>query len=726
MPVTPGAAGVSFDVLLAFSLDAEANRRVQSGVSTMEAELKRLQEEAGKVGPEFKESTEQVKKSSKESAQDLRAQARAMRAEVAAISSDVKNLQIGLLRDLSSSLASFSAKSLVTGGAILGGIFAESQNFVNESEKLGRMTSETRAWAAATAELATARREIDFELLRTALPIMQQAARVATQASAFVRQHPEITSLALKSGAILVGVGVIGTAVSKGIKLVADVQYLATIPTQIAAAKLQDAAADKQLQAAGLQFKGAGGGAAKAAGGAGLLGLGVTALSSAAITGAVAIPMIKVLDTIENTISERFGRLGGIMTDALAAPLARILPGFGLLRTVAGHVLPVFQKLTDGIDLFGKTAKTAGRDLEQAAGLIRGSANEREIVEAFQSWKEDDRRIVQEAADNRKKIIADSEREIANITRSYAQERAGIIARFSKQAAEITRRFEEENQRAEEDYQNSRASILEEGARRLQELEESHQARLEQIRKEGAEAIDEAERSRDALGLVNAQRRVVEEEAEENRSFRAEAARSRRETAQRIADLDAQYAIERARRQEEYQQDLADNAAQRAEELKQAQDQYQAELRQAAEARAQQLRELEEGLQAERLRRREVFLAQIRDLDEYLLGDRAIRTRYYNESLAEAEAYFARLRGLQASTGLGNLTGSVGTIPNGDTLGAQAAIGAGIVNALLGARGDSRSVVYNDGRRMEAPISKDMRDIYRKTARDALRDAIGA
>lgn len=733
MPITPGSAGASFDVLLAFSMDEEANRRVQAGISTLEAELKRLQGEAKGVGPAYKESGETVKKTSKEVAQELRAQARAMRAEAASLASDIKAVQIGLLRDLSSSIAGISTKALVTGGAIIGGIFAEVQNYVNKAPEA---TRETREWAAAMETIGRSRSRIDEELLRTTLPLLKDAARISSQIAGFVESHPEITSIALQAGKILVGVGVIGLAVSKGIKLVADIQYLTTIPTQLAAAKLQDLAADKQLAAARIQLKdipgagGGGGGAGRALGNIGLIG-GFLALSASVVLGTS-----KALDGL----AERLVEMGGVAK------------GVGQGIQVANHGLLPLIKNTLG---FGQATAGVAKEVSLATGLIRGSANEAAIVEAFSSWKEDDARLIREAADNRARIIAEGERQIADITREYANERVDINRRFNSNRANITRSFEQEDLRAAEDHQRSRAEEIARGNDRIRELEESHQERLREIRERAAESIEAATFSRDALALVRAQRQLTEDEQEENRSFRQEAARARRETAQRLQELDSQYAIERDRRRQQFEQDLADNEAQRVEELRRAAEAFQAERAQAQASQAQKLRDLQEGLNAERIRRREVFLAQIRDLDASLLGEQALRQKKYQDMLRDAEAFLNQYRATlpTASSPFSGVTGSAGgtvrdkggymgrglyqnlsgvpefALSGSTTKAAERAIGANLtdesLSRLFGRLGDMRSAVYNDNRRMDAPLSKDARRMYEETARAALQKALG-
>jgi hypothetical protein len=727
MPITPGAAGTSFDVLLAFSLDAEANRRVSQGISTMEQELKRIQKEAEGVGEEYKESGEKVRDESKKTADSLRQDARAIRAEVASMTSDVRNLQIGLLRDLSGTISSISTKALVAGTAIVGGIFAEVNRYVQKAPEASRLT---REWTAATEQLGRARERVDQELLRAALPLLQQVARVATQASAFVSRYPEITSIALKAGTILAGVGVIGLAVSKGIKLVADAIYLSTIPTQLTAAKLQDLAADKQLAAARLQAKDinvpSGGG-----GVGGTLGKVGAAGAFLAISTAVILGTSKAFDEL----SKKLISMGGIAA------------GIGQGIAVANH----------GIARMGDRSQKAGDQADEASEKIsRFGDNEAAIVEAFSDWKNDDARLIREATENRKKIISEGEREIAGITRDYASERVSINKDANQRRAEIVRSFEQESAEAERTYFEDRSRIQTEGDQRLEEMRADHLERLRQLESDSLDRQNELAGDRDALGLEREKERLAKEQEEEIRSFNIERGRAKQETSQRIADLDNQFAAERARRQAQYEQDLRENEAQRAENLARAAEAYQQEVRQAREATAAKLRELQEGLHAERLRRREVFLEQIRDLDASLLGERALRQRRYNEMLQDAEIFFQQYRrAMPSGSSFSTVTGTAGLIPTRDSGGyasrglyglamngipeyilsgsttraAERAIGGNLSErALFGLfdrLGDVRSAVYNDNRRMEVPLSKDTRRAYEKTAEEAIRRALG-
>jgi hypothetical protein len=739
MPITPGATGASFDVLLAFALDAEANRRVESGISTIEAELKRLQQEAAKVGPEYKESGEDIKRTNKEITRSMQAEARAMRSEAASLVSDIQSAQTSALNQISGFISGISQQALITGGLLTGGIFAEVNRFVKEQEKIGRATAATREWAQATEELGRARERVDTVLLSASLPLLQQVARFATQAAGVVERHPEIASLALKAGVLLLGFGALGTIAARGIKLVADIRLLSTIPIQLSAAKLQDIAADKQLAAARLRLKELGGKLPGGAAGGGVLaGLAVpiTAIITATLAHAgLQAFLIRAGAGLRKQVGLDRVILGG--ANLIGQGLGRVS---GLDEKEIERKATVFSaligRLTGDIDENSKLWKEASESIRKAGGAVADATGKLsslapEVVEAFTSWKEDDARLIQEAADNRREILQDAEKEIADITKNGARERVEINRRFNEARADIIHRFEEEEIRAEQDRAEAKADAARNSAEQIQQIEADSRERLRQLAADSADRIDELERSRDALGIVKEQRALQDAQDEEKRSTRLAVDQVRRETAARMAEIDRQFETERARRRQEFEQALQENAAARAQELRQAAEAQAEELRQAREATAAKLREIQEGLNAERLRRREIFLAQIRDLDASLLGEVNLRRDYYNRMQQDAEAFFAKYRATLpgGSSSTSSLSGVTGT--SGGTRSAAQTIGSSleqetILRALAAKEGASRSVSYIDQKRISAPLSKDQRALMQKMAEDALLYAIGA
>ena len=272
--VAPSAAGASHDILLRFMMDEAANERVKRGISTINDELKKLQgafpgqeiaKEAEKVQDAFEKTEEQVKQTSK----TLQAEARLMQAQAAAMVDGTKQAQLAALKSVADQVAGISQVALAGGLALVGGVFAAANKYVNDAEEA---TAVTLRWKAAQDSLNRSGMRFGAVLAETALPLLEKAARVADQASRFVERNPDVVRAALNSGAALAALGAIGIAVSRGIRLYADVQALALIPTQLTAAKLQDQAANKMLLAAQMQAKELGISAPAPAAGRGLAG----------------------------------------------------------------------------------------------------------------------------------------------------------------------------------------------------------------------------------------------------------------------------------------------------------------------------------------------------------------------------------------------------------------------------------------------------------------------
>ena len=410
------------------------------------------------------------------------------------------------------------------------------------------------------------------------------------------------------------------------------------------------------------------------------------------------------------------------------------------------------ERLNREIKNLGSQAGQTADDLSQASDQLAGSANEKSIVDAFTKWKQDDARLVQEAAENRKRIIADAERQIVEITRNYAAQRVAINQRFNDQRADIISNYSQDLIQAEQNYQQNRAEIIKDAGEDIQKLEEQHQEDIRKMTLEHNQAVADLSASRDALGLVKEERRFNQERAESERSVNKEIAARKRETAQRLADLAEQYALERAQKQQQFQLALAENEKNRQEELKQTQIAEQEQLKAARDAKAQQLKELQEALNAERLRRREVFIAEIRDLDAGLLGERNLKRQYYTLMLQDAQTWLdqyraalnspstttptAKASGGYASYGLYRLgdasSGGPGRrefVLNGpSTTAAEKIIGgqlsqAGLLRALGGGTSNQQANYY-DYRRMERPMSKDDKNAYRQGAMDALNELL--
>lgn len=617
-----------------------ANAKLQSGVSADEAVLESLEAQAGELARKYEEMGGKIVKTNKEMAKSLQAEARVLRSEAAAIVDGLRAQQISTLNQISGVIGGLSRTALVGGAGLIGGVFGFANKYVKDAEEA---TEVTRAWEAAQESLKRSGERTGAVFAQEALPMLEEAARLASKAAGFIEANPEIVSAALETGKILVGLSVLGTLASKGIKLVADAKSLVAISSQLTAAKLQDTAANKQLAAAQLRLKDIGGSLPGGKGGS-LLGLGPLA---AILSGGAAFAAI-------GTKASQFGAsLFGTTPIKFWEDLA----------AKVGITLPKIKDLADRVLNFGDAVDEAGQKAGIALTRLAGSENEEAVVSAFAKWQEDDRRLIEEAAENRKKILTDAEKAIANATRQYGQQRVDINKQFDKSRADIIKRFAESSKQEEINYAKARADIIKGTGEDIQRIEQQHQENIRQMTLEHNQRVEDLTASRDALGLAKEHRQFDQDLAESERETNQEIAQRRRETAVRLQELAAEYAAERVQRQVQFEQSLAENEVRRQEELKEAAIAHAEELKQLREQRAARLRELQEGLNAERLRRREVFIAEIRDLDSALLGERNLKTKYYTLMLQDAEKWLAAYR---ARLG-GSTTGTVGSsIPTRD------------------------------------------------------------
>jgi len=820
-------ANANFDILLKFILDESSKQKTKSGVDDLNKKLdetgtkasqiskgvdewskslKEAERLSKKFGDEFTKRYEAAiatGKSLEEAIAGVRkelektseapndkgaiadqikranAEARLLRREAAAIVNDFERVRLAQIKSFGSRLGGASRTGLVASGALFAGVFAEANRFAKEAEETGKATRATREWTAATKELAQARARVDTVLLREALPLLQQAAEIASRTAGFIESHPELIRAALETGKIVAGLSVLGILASKGIALYADAKALLFGTEQLAAAKLQDQAATKQLSAAALQAKLAGikVPAAAAAAGATAATVGSIAgaiLANVAIQGLIfrATAPLRRATGLSDVVTGGAQRAGNLIGKFSGLPTEEIERKSLVFSAIIGRLTgdidensELWKKAAASIELAGDKVATTADDLISAAGQIAGSAHESEIVDAFQKWKEDDARIVQEAADQRVRIVAEAEKSVTAETAKFASTVAKINSGADKRAESITSNFYKEQAAAETRYQQQRAKLIKDGAQEIRDIQEEHQERLRKLIQDHDERVEGLVSSRDALGLAKENRRFAQEKAEENRGVREEIAKRKQQLAERLQEMAAEHQAEQAQRFADFQERLAENEAQRQEELKAAAAAHAEELKQIREQKATQLRELTASLNAELQRRQHYFIAQIRDLDAALLGERNLKNRNYALMLIEAQRFFNAWSSMipgsstattptptaispTTGTGFGAFFGSSfasggyasGIVRTGEegrefilsnraTRAAERMVGGGltqdaILSALArGGTGNSRSLTVNDNSRFDGRISaSQVREIKRETRKEILKE----
>lgn len=708
----------TLNLLLKFGLDSQSLGRVKSGVSSLEKELDNAKAKALATQKSLLDMSE----SAKQAGQTY-------------------------------------AKIFAVGVGVTGGIFAAADRYVKNAQVA---TETTKQWTAQTEKLQLAQGRIGAVLAEQALPLLQKAADLAGKAANFVDRNPEIVKAALNIGVAVASIGAIGMAVTKGIKLYADVKFALIGVQQLAAGKLMADAAKMQLAASAAGKYGVAGGLIGPAA-AGSAGAGAGGGLAGAASGALLPIVTTVVSLLAGSyLGTKLGNLGGkaIYGDQwqdkgfgdsmkevlkttkqivlLASPL-HILSGEAEKLGLISHDTRVkifdLQKailgLGDASEKGFKGGKSSNVGAHAEAMTSEVTSEQMQIVDSYVDMLREEKQAAQQYASDRLEIIRDAQARELSILASNQKAIYQINTNYNKQVASITANFQKASAAAERSYAQQRAQVIRNAGVEIRRIEEDHQANMRKLLLEHNDRVNDLVSSRDALGLVREMRDYERRRQEEEENTNKQIARRRQDVAQTLRDMAEQHAAERAERLADYKQQLKDAAEQKTEALKQQAEKYREEMAAAQKAKADALRALSEQYNAERQRRREAFAAQVRDLDASMQGEQKRRQAYYTAMLRDVEIWAQAYRrslpsGGHAGSGINGIRdmggyatkgiyglaqdGRTEFVLSGDTTrAAEALIGARLTqeNMLAAMRqGGGRSVVWNDQRRFDSRLSQ--------------------
>jgi hypothetical protein len=751
MPTNFGGGDRNIDILLNFLANTED---FDGDIKSAEKKLDEFEKKLKTTGDKGSDSFETVSGAIKQAREELKnlpkdtdkaiSKIKEIRAEFAALSGAAARA------------VNISQQVFAVGAGITGGIFAAANAYVKNAEEA---TNVTRAWVAETEALKRSGARVGAVFAAEALPTLTKAAQLAEKAARFIERNPEIVRAALNAGLVVASLGAVGVAVARGIKLVADIGYIAATANQLLAAKLMDGAANKQLAAGGMAGKGslfskAGlGSAASSAGPAGLFVAGIAAMS------AISIVTSNNLDKLYESLN-RLGAGGGVISLFIgmlerAGTLGQMLPAIRQFKDGMEDLRPVLERL-------GVIAKSAGAGAKKG---VSGTTNfgggiSADVVSAYTQFREAMADAEKNFQETRLDIINDANKSVVQAYRSHTATIKDIMKDYDKSVADIVKDFSESNAQAERDYQEQRAQVIRDAGIEIQRIEEDLQERLRQMAQDHGQRVEDLALNRDALGLIQEQRRYEQERTEAERQANIEIGRRRADLALRLNDMAVEFQQERAERRAEFEERLQEAAEQRDERLKEEQEQYQAELQQIRQNKAERLRELSQQYREEQLRLREAFIDKIRDLDASLLGEANLKRQYYATMLRDAQAFFEAYRSalpggsssISGATGGATIssttiTGSSGRTPSRQmggyaaggmnilhpgefvlspraTKAAEDAIGGrltqqSLLMALAGG-GSSRNMTLNDYRRFSGEFTPSMRRTVRQDTIEVL------
>jgi len=486
------------------------------------------------------------------------------------------------LRESSEKLTQIGMMGAAAGAAMTAPIILAARSYANFA---GMTEKSSRAWLENTSRLTQAQMRLGRVGADAILPYMEKAVALAEKAAKYIEQNPDALKAILGTGVAITLVSGLVMAVSKGIRLYADVKALGLAAQQMLAAKIMQDAANKQLAAAtGMKLPV---GAAGASGVSSLLGAVVGALGPVvAVVGAIILAVVAagILDKVIATQKikgnpaesqreldilrsyQSGGKLGGQdlvdfrkytlgMTPAAAGGRGSI----GLQPTLSERVDARIKQLDSVLNDLGDTAgKTADNLAVSTQAVQRYIQFRQEEKNAELQYGQQRNQIVENAGKQRAMIEENSEAQRTSIVESAAKQQAQAQADFTFSQVRQARDFAKSEAQAETDYYAQRSELAKTSSKELQRMEEDHQRAMRQLRLDHEYRMEDLSASRDALGMAREMRSYERQRKEAESSYKIELSRRKEDEAKTLADMEESFAKARDQRLADYEQTQAD------------------------------------------------------------------------------------------------------------------------------------------------------------------------
>lgn len=527
------------------------------------------------------------------------------------------------------------------GAAIAGPFVLAAKEYVN---KAGMAEGTSRKWLAATNELEKSQTRIGRVAAQAILPAIERIAGLAEMAAGFAEKHPGAIQAALGIGGALVAVGAIGMAVSRGIRLVADVRMIVASATQLLAGKLQDGAANKQLMAAKQFATKAAVGAAAFYAGAEIGLAGYNRVNQAINPGAEE----KNRGDIANTAIQ----VAGIGQMAFIYSMKKL----GLVSDEQGKKIADFYLRLGGM---GPAAEEAARGVE---GLLAALTDQqRQALDAYIQYQKAEADALERYGEQKASIQERYDEQALEAETNYRQQRNRMIKDNDQQQwqaqADLTRNrtrqlrdFMKAEKQALEEYYKSRAKAAAQHGVEMARMEQDHQKRMRQLQQDHEDRMDDLSSSRDALGLANEMRSYERSRQEEEGNYQDDVRMRNEDFANQLAEMERNFAEQRKLRLDNMLQQLQDQQAdfdyQRAREqanfqqqLKDLDDQHAQEQAAMDEQKLKDLEELAKQYQKEKDARAQALADEYRLMTGFLGDMNGVMEKWYKSMIGNMQKF---------------------------------------------------------------------------------------
>lgn len=656
-------------LLLSILLDKAAQKDVERGLDSMSKKLEGLDEaELDQLVNEF----EKIISAAEEANAKL---------------TDTKK-QIEQLNRAAATIGRIGTGLAAFGGATIGAYTLSAKNYVKFIEEAGIKNDEVaNRWIAATKRIENAQLNIGQATATALIPYLEKAAELIERVANAVQQNPEAVKGLLNLAGAASVMGAIAIAVSKGLKIYGDALYMTAL-AQHSLTMQQHAAAllGTKFTGGGIPGTGAGlGGAAKTIGTVALYASAVVigAELGAALGNALG-KLVYGEDYKKQGINDALltaTRLANTPIALLAAGLEKMGGKAGELGDALGDNITKADQLAQKVLGVGQSSDAAAGGLSDFAAKAEAAAAAAEKAAQSQQRYASAMQVVSNLAQANAQAERQYQSGIAQIyssaggSYSAAGNRlrsslAKIDTDLKSNLAKLSTDFAKQQIEAEQDFQKQRAETIQQANENVRQIHEDAQEQLRQLEQDHSDRMYDLSIARDALGIIQENRRFDRERAEIANNTQKQVAEIRRQAQIQLAEQRQAFVEQQNERRQEYELQRKEAQMEAEQQRKEAQLAHAQEIREIGRQVAERAAELRRGYYEERRQRIQAAGEQLRDLGYTLQSERLLRMQYYTSILGDARSFMTSFQAALASarTTTSGISGTTGRISGGVTI----------------------------------------------------------
>lgn len=700
-------------LLLSILLDKAAQKDVERGLDSISKDIEKIDEQKlDNVLGEFDKILRKMDDLTKKAMRDVDKKFSQTRRE------------IEKLNRAAAGLGRVGVGLSAAGGAVIGAYTLSAKNYVDYIEKAGIKNDEVaNRWLAATKKIESAQLSIGQATATALLPYLEQAAGLIEKIATAVQQNPEAVKNFLQVAGAASILGAIAIAVSKGLKIYGDALYIAALAdhslamreliagisiskiggmgalgvkfpyTKNSAGRWIDPATGKfvsgakvteaQTAFAGQPYKPPtviGGALGKAGQAIGTVALYASAVVIGAELGAALGNALGKLVYGEGY--KKQGINDALLTASRLAntPLALLA---ATLEKAGGKAGEFGDQLGDNItksDQFMQKLLGIDKSTDDAAGGLRdfnaeaekAAAAAEKAAQATQNYAS-----AMKVASDLSAANAQAERQFqAGIAQIYSSagssysaagnrlrtNLAKIDTDLKSNLAKLSADFASEQIEAEQDFQKQRAETIQQANENVKQIREDAQEQLRQLEQDHSDRMYDLAISRDALGIIQENRRFEREKAEIASNTQKQVAEVRKQAQIQLTEQRQAFVEQQNERRKEYELQVKEAKMQAEQQRKEAELAHAQEIRDIGRQVAERAAELRRGYYEERRQRIQAANEQIRDLGITLQNERQLRMQYYMAMIGDTRSFMSSYQAALNMTRPSTISGKTGVI----------------------------------------------------------------